>query len=368
MKPIVHIIGGGMVGLAQACALANLPITIKVFIAEEPMLNWDQSQFAIRTCAINPSSEQLLRNLDAWRFIPRSSKASVKNMLIWQSNLPNHLHYQANKLNVDHLTTIVENRALVAALWQRAQEFNNIEFCCQPLTDEVLNADLVIGADGKRSWLRNKLDMACKKHDYHQQALVAVIKSEKPHANTAYQVFSNTGPLALLPLADCYHTAMVWSNDQPRATELLALSKEDFNRELSNAFENRLGVLGLASELKAIPLVAQTAKSYVKGNAVLIGDAAHHIHPLAGQGANLGLADVACLSQKIQQSWNNAHTVNYLPALLQYQRERQLANNSMSHLMTFFQQLFSIKKIQPLINPALAILNQPWILKQLRPR
>ena len=342
----ITIVGGGMVGLAQAIALSQLsdpvldqqPVEVTVIEAREPQLTWQPTDYDARTCAINPETQLFLESLDTWAHIDPAAQAWVEQMQVWDANSDGKFNLDCAKLGRNRITTMIENRALVKALWQQAQAIENIQLCCPAKPDEQLfNADLVIGADGGHSWLREQLHLPFNEKDYEQQALVAVIETEKPHQNTAYQVFHHAGPLAVLPLQHPHHATIVWSNDLPRAQELMALPEKLFNLELTNAFDSCLGLLKTLTQPKAIPLVMRNVTQYIKGNAVLIGDAAHSIHPLAGQGVNLGLMDVQCLTQKISLALQDNKLHKHLR---EFERERKFHNRNIMHAMSLIKALF----------------------------
>ena len=187
----------------------------------------------------------------------------------------------------------------------------------------------------------NKWGMECLAKPYHHDALVAVIETEKPHYCTAYQPFLKTGPLGVLPLSDAHHVAIVWSADPSQVETLLSLSLEDFNRELMQSLNGELGRTHCVSKRKSIPLIQRHAVHYVQDNTVLIGDAAHTIHPLAGQGANLGFMDAACLAQVLIDAKQNQQAINLHRVLRRYERWRKSENEAMLLSMSAFKSVFS---------------------------
>jgi len=203
---------------------------------------------------------------------------------------------------------------------------------------------LIIGADGGQSWVRAQMGVPVTERPYDQQALVAVLKTEKTHQQMGWQSFLPTGPLGLLPLADDHTMAMVWSNDLAVAERLSALDEKTFNRELSAALNHRLGELHCLTKPVAIPLIMRHVDQYVQPRLALVGDAAHTIHPLAGQGVNLGLMDAACLAQVLVDAQNKQQDIGSLRVLRRYQRWRKGDNALMLAAMRGFKDLFGSKK------------------------
>ena len=356
-KPRILIIGAGMVGLAQALALAKLDVEIIVLESEQPKLTGSPQELDARTCAINPSSQLFLQQLNVWNKVNPSALSAVEKIQVWDSQTDASISFDCSEFQKNRLATIVVNRALQAALWEAAQACPNIHLHC-PETPESYRqlpnsnievqtnknnyqADLIIGADGGHSWLREQLNLNYYERHYEQEAIVAVIECEKLHERSAYQVFHPTGPLALLPLANLHHCAIVWSNDLTRAQELMQLPIEKFNFELTHAFSGRLGFLKCLTERKTIPLLLRDVKQYLQGRAILIGDAAHNIHPLAGQGVNLGLMDAQCLAEKITLSLQQHQTVFYPRLLREFERERKAKNRTILYLMSAFKECFA---------------------------
>ena len=206
---------------------------------------------------------------------------------------------------------------------------------------EILTADLLIGADGGRSWVRQQFNFPLLERAYQHDAIVAVIACEKPHWGCALQPFLPTGPLGVLPLANPHQVAIVWSADLARAEALVQLPEVDFNRELTNALQSRLGSMKLLSARQKIPLIMRHAKQYVMENVALVGDAAHTIHPLAGQGVNLGFQDALALTDEIIQAAAKKQPVGGLKSLRRYERRRKTDNTVMLMIMRLFKEVFA---------------------------
>jgi 2-octaprenylphenol hydroxylase len=202
---------------------------------------------------------------------------------------------------------------------------------------DTYQAQLVVGADGAHSWTRAQVNITVEEKEYKQTALIATLFIEKTHGETAFQIFLPTGPLAFLPLADPQQISIVWSSDE----DLLALSPEDFLRRLQIHAQDRYGQIKLVSTPRRFPLSMRHAKEYVKARLALIGDAAHTLHPLAGQGLNLGIADAACLAEVILKAHIKNKAYFFESTLKAYQRIRRAENMKMILSMSAFHHLFT---------------------------
>lgn len=346
-KPKIIIIGAGLVGLAQALALAQKDI--QVVLIEEQKFVFSKEKMTARVSAINLSSIEFLRSLDIKT--DQVPLTRLEKLVVWDDLTQAEIDFDAAMLGKAELGAIIENRELLRSLWLAVEQNKNIEIIyAEPqnlvlkagqveLTlsnQQTLIAELIIGADGAQSWLRNTLNIEIKERSYHQKAIIACVENEKVHQNTGWQNFLNTGPLALLPLNNPHNCAIVWSSDDARALELMAMDESQFNIEINNAFGSRLGEIKLLSERQLFPLIMRHAKNYVLPHAVLIGDAAHSLHPLAGQGVNLGFMDAQSLAKHIDAK-NPANFKN----LRRYERERKAANTRMLFAMRGLRDLFA---------------------------
>ena len=339
----VIIIGGGMVGLAFAIELSqkkNCSIAIVEPNTSNPPI---KKTFHTRVSAITPSSKQYLKSLNIWKDIKR--KQVFVSTKVWDQNSHGRLNFHAKDENMDHLGYIIENDLIQSALFGAIDE-NKIEYINAKLSDlkktdsgyEVnlddqtnLFCQLLVGADGANSQVRTLSAIEVTERDYQQKAIIANVISEKPFQQTTWQRFLSDSIIALLPLSE-NQASIVWSCENHLAEELIKLDNDKFNESLSEAVEYRFGNLELESDRQAFPLIERSAKDYTKPNLALIGDAAHNIHPLAGQGVNLGFADAKELN--FQLLANNDKTLGDFSVLRKYARARRLDNELMAKTMT----------------------------------
>jgi len=356
-KKDIIIIGGGMVGLSLASALSKANFSVAVIESREPTLQWEASDYDARVSAINLASCRFLKYLNIWQKLNKSSMSSIDKMIVWDQQGGGEIQFDAAEIQQDKLGYIVENREIIRALWEQLSADPNVELLCPEKVANVtvnqknvyleygenkkIHANLIVGADGGNSWVRKQIGIDLKQQPYHHNAIVAVIKTTQPHGQTALQPFLKTGPLGVLPLAESDHVSIVWSANVLRSEELMSMSLMDFNRALTNALDYRLGQVHCLSERKSIPLVMRHAKQYVTDRVALVGDAAHTIHPLAGQGANLGFMDAACLAQTVVDAKEKLQDIGSLRVLRRYERWRKGDNTMMLLAMRSFKECFT---------------------------
>jgi len=356
-------------------------------ISQAALNSWDR-----RVSALTPSSEALLQTVGAWPLMRGGRVAPYDCMRVWDAEGTGNIEFSAQDSGVPLLGHIVENRITVDALVRSAERQRGIDFYWgNPLSDlgggplasqsyrqsqaespgknaglgqpsiaqeselisatlnsgEVLLTHLLVGADGARSRVRERLDFGVRAWSYEQSAIVATVALANAHDHTCYQAFLTTGPLALLPLADPNLCSIVWSLDQPLAEQHLQMDDAAFLGVLNRA----LGGSGLevvaSSERAGFPLRQSHAIDYVQSRVALIADAAHSIHPLAGQGINLGLKDAAVLAQEVIQAWAQGLDHGDLTVLRRYQRQRKGDNLAMMAAMEAFKRGFGSQ--------------QPWV-------
>jgi 2-octaprenylphenol hydroxylase len=352
----VIIVGGGMVGAALACALADTPLRIAVVEAKSPDLQWPKSTYDMRTSAVSRASQRILQSLEVWPLMQTMRINPYTDMHVWDSSGKGVIHFDCADIGEPSLGHIVENGVILAALYQRMQALDNIELLC-PTTPrrltkaldgylftleqgQTLQTDLIVAADGARSWVRQAAGIEAHIEDYHQTAVVTNVKTAQHHQNTAWQVFLPTGPLAFLPLTEGY-SSIVWSTSPEHAEALLAMEDEAFKTALQTAFANTLGPIVEVGQRGTFPLRSLHVKHYVKPGLALVGDAAHAIHPLAGQGVNLGFADAACLAEVITDGLVQGKNIGAYEVLRRYERWRKGDNASMLAAMSTFKTVFT---------------------------
>ena len=395
----VVIVGGGMVGSALAAALANTDISIALIEPNEAQQppqtdlasddsfskDWSCADFDTRVSAITAQSEALLKKLGIWALISEQRKSPYQGMTVWDAEGTGEVNFNANELHVPCLGTIVENREIVWALQKVVEQANNITVIRDSVSHidnqdvhsqtpvflssgETLKTDLLVGADGALSRVKQWGEFANCEWDYQHHALVATVELEQSHQLTAWQRFRPEGPLALLPLAagNDKTCSIVWSTNEEECQQLLALDDEAFCQQLGQAFENRLGQIMTVGPRAAFPLRQRHAKNYVISGIALVGDAAHTIHPLAGQGVNLGFKDVAALSEELLRANNAGILLGNLSVLKRYERRRQGDNLLMMAAMEGFKRLFAAEQpmIRLLRNQGMRLFNRASAVKQ----
>lgn len=362
----ILIAGGGMAGLSMALALAGSGLRLALVDQQHPPSaaalapDLAQRDFDTRVSALTTASAALLERLGVWETLKTLRLSPYTRMHVWDADGTGAIDFDADDLHAEALGWIVENPLVCAAL---ADALAQTQVECRYDTGIVgleraangyllrlgdgtaLSARLVIGADGGRSRIREWAGLRTRHWSYGHQALVTTLRTELPHQATAWQRFMPTGPLAFLPLrqqgGDAQQTcSIVWSCEPTLAAQLLGLAPETFAERCAQAFERRLGAVEMLAPLQSFPLHQVHAVDYTAPHLALIGDAAHTIHPLAGQGINLGLADVAALSEVILQAHAKGQDFASPQVLSRYQRQRKPANLGMMLGMEGFKRLF----------------------------
>ncbi len=334
----VIIVGGGISGLATATALAKLGLKVTV-IDKAPLSLARPIAHPLRYVAINAASKTFLQSLSAW---PKENEvSSYQKMFIWDEGSNGQVSFEATEFALPSLGYIVSEKALL-------EEIARLDSVClvgDSLLDEICIDDLVsvhcqtgvkkakllIGADGANSWVKKTLNFTTKEKPYGHHAIVATVTMEKSHQQTAFQRFTQSGPLAFLPLSNEHQCSIVYSCDARTHQTLMGADDNTFLKKLSEDFEYQLGQITAVSERIAFPLVERHCREYVRPHVALIADAIHTIHPLAGLGLNLGLKDVASLVKAISKNTDNVGEYRLLRA---YERERKGHNTFVLSLMS----------------------------------
>ena len=349
----VLIVGGGMVGTALACALGNSRLKIGLLDSRAPITS-PQSDYDLRVSAITLASRTLFKNLGAWEAMLRVRVSPVEAMRVWEDE--GEIHFDAAEIGEPCLAYIVENRVIQSALVERLHEFTNVHCLWQIEIESIalgdaaatvtlkdgrsLEARLLVGADGAESAVRRAAGIECRQLDLKQKGIVATVRTENPHERTARQRFLPTGPLAFLPLLEPSACSIVWSADTARADALMALDDATFIAELEAAFGDRLGRVLSVSRRQTFALALAHARVYTAPRLALVGDAAHVVHPLAGQGVNLGLLDAAALAERVLDAAMRGRDVGAHSWLRRYERARKGENLGMIAITGGFKYLF----------------------------
>lgn len=352
--PIV-IVGGSMVGLTLAALLAKNHFDVTV-VESQP---YDFSEYILsaRVSAIHLTSKKIFAQLGLWETLEQHA-APLQEMKIWDHTQNAQLHFDSRDIQELQMGWIVDNARITHALFEHLQHNKHVTFLCpaKPVdlthqdntlsltldNNQIIKTDLLIGADGAHSWVRDNMHIPLKTRDYFHKAIIAVIESQHAHQQCAYQKFLKTGPVALLPLQQTHHTALVWSADHSASDALMQQSPDEFNRSLTEALDFKLGKLKAITERKQFSLVMRHAENYATQNCVLVGDAAHTIHPLAGLGVNLGLLDAAVLTQTLVDARNKHKPIYDDRVLQQYARQRKSDNTDVIIAMRGLKELFEI--------------------------
>lgn len=357
----VVVVGGGPVGACVAALLAAgaprraAPLAVAILEPHRPA--YPEGAIDPRVAAFSRASERILEAAGAWPKIAATRISPYERMRIWHESVaPTDraaLRFDAAQAGEPNLGYIIETRLVQAALLDAAvargariytSGFVSLKTSAERMhiatTAAALSARLVVGADGARSPLRAAAGLDATVSDYGQIAIVATVATERPHEQTAWQRFLRTGTLAFLPLADGT-SSIVWSADEKLARELLAATAEEFGRELARAADGALGATRLVSERLSFTLQRLAAPRYVTERCALVGDAAHVVHPLAGQGVNLGLLDAATLAELVLAAYDEGEDPGALRVLRRYERWRKSETEFMRVAIDAFDRLLA---------------------------
>jgi 2-octaprenyl-3-methyl-6-methoxy-1,4-benzoquinol hydroxylase len=357
------IVGGGMVGAASALALAQLGLTVALIEQYEPQRFTQEQDFDLRVSAISLASQYLLEQLGSWSQVLQWRACPYRRLGVWEQEYA-YTEFNANDIKQAHLGHIVENRLLQLSLWQQITLQPNIELFCPEklislsqkndnatlvLENITLTAKLVIAADGANSQVRDLVNIGVTAWDYQQSAMLINVKTQRPQQDITWQQYLPTGPVAFLPLNNETvieeknqggYGSLVWYNQRDEIKRLSALSNQQLQQEILSVFPKRLGPIEVLAK-GAFPLTRRHANTYQKNRVLLLGDAAHTINPMAGQGVNLGFKDVQALQTVISSAiakgecWHNEHV------LARYETMRRKDNMLMQSTMDVLYHTFS---------------------------
>lgn len=352
----VVIVGAGMIGLSMALALKNADMRIAIIDASTGDSELSE-QPQLRVSALNLATQTLLKNLGVWQQIVDARAQSYQFMHVWDQDSFADIHFSHEQVQQPFLGHIVENNVVRNALWKAAESEHSIDIFAPVRIDklglgqqasfislesgDMLSAKLVVGADGANSLVRREAAFPLTFWDYDQHAIVATVRTELAHGNTARQVFTPQGPLAFLPLYEPDLCSIVWSQEVSQAQALLQVDEQAFSRALYTAFDGKLGNIELVSQRQSYPLKMRYARQWVNDRVALIGDAAHTIHPLAGQGANLGFLDAAALAQTLLRLHIEGKDIGLVKHLRHYERWRKTEASKMIAGMEGFKRLYA---------------------------
>lgn len=354
----IIILGGGLVGLTAANLCAQQGFSVALVERQGPHLTWDDNHFDIRCSAISKASQILFQEMGVWDSIVKERVSAYQRMHVWDALGFGEITFDAAEVGEADLGHIIENRVMQKALWVYAKQSTQVHFFvpANPIALQIepehvfltlndqanLKAKLIIGADGGHSWLREFIHIESKQHDYHQSALVATVRTELSHQQTAWQRFLPEGPLAFLPLNSGL-SSIVWTSTTEKTKTLMSLAEGKFCEELAHAFDYRLGSVLSTAERRDFPLSRMHANHYIANRVALIGDAIHVIHPLAGQGVNLGLGDAQKLVETLSSADKRASDIGHHLVLRKYERARKGQVLSTLLAMDFLNRTFTRK-------------------------
>ena len=351
----VVIIGGGMVGAAVACCLGDSNLQVAVIENEFPQEFSPEQSHDLRVSALSIASKTILEMVGAWQGIESRRLCPFKRMRVWET--AGDTEFCSDDIGYSELGYIVENRVTQLALLERLQVFKNVELIC-PTRIETLNysnsddselilnngriltAKLLVAADGANSKIRQSANLGLTSWDYQQHALVIYIETAYPQQDITWQRFTPSGPQAFLPLTGNFGS-IVWYNSPDEVKRLQALSNDDLKHELIIIFPKELGEVTRVISATSFPLTRRHAQNYVKHGIALVGDAAHTINPLAGQGVNIGLLDAAALAEVLVEAVQQGRSIADESILKRYEKMRRTENLKMMTVMDVFYQAFS---------------------------
>ncbi len=351
----IVVVGGGMVGAAVACGLGGSSLKVAVIESAPPQAFAPDQSHDLRVSALSIASKNILETVGAWSGVVNRRLCPFRRMRVWET--AGDTEFCSDDINYPELGFIVENRVTQLALLERLQDFANVELMCPATINKInysagqspevelgdgriLSAKVLVAADGGQSRVRQAVGLGVTSWDYNQHALVIYIDTDYGQQDITWQRFVPSGPQAFLPLTGHYGS-IVWYNSPDEVARLKTLSNADLLRELTATFPDCLGKVNAILGTASFPLKRQHAQSYVKPGVVLVGDAAHMINPLAGQGVNIGLLDAAALAEVLIDASKQGLEPGDLAVLRRYEKMRRNENLKMMTVMDVFYRVFS---------------------------
>jgi 2-octaprenylphenol hydroxylase len=376
----VVIVGSGVVGATTALALAkNTQLRIAILDANEIQFDWNENVCDHRVSAISLASKNIFKNLQVWDVIASKRISSYTAMHVWDEKNASEIHFDCKEVGESALGYIIEDNVVRISLVSALKQYPHVDFIfpkklisfCETVEGLKLELDgaqiitkLLIAADGANSRVRELMDSQLKEYDYGHTAIVATLQTEFSNQATAWQRFLKTGPLAFLPLQEKHTSSIVWSASHDYAKELLAMNDARFCEQLEKSFY-KLGRIDSVGTRYHFPLRMRHVKHYVQSRVALIGDAAHTIHPLLGQGVNLGLLDAACLVEVLLDSIKKHRDFSGFSVLRRYERWRKSDNLAMLTSAEMFKKMFATDNamLEQMRNVGMNFTNHTAIIK-----
>ncbi|MDZ4728640.1 MAG: FAD-dependent oxidoreductase [Xanthomonadales bacterium] len=377
----IIVVGAGMVGAATACMLARAGFSVQVIESKQAQQFSTDEPVGLRVSALSPGSQNVLTAAGVWQRIADQRHSAYRRMRVEDGDEKTVLDFNAGEFALERLGSIVENDLVQYALWQQMQNLASVELVCPASVRQIhieagtaqvtlddgrsLSAALLVGADGATSAVRKAMGVDQQVWTYGQQGIVCVVKSSIANTGLAWQRFMPGGPLAFLPLADG-SSSIVWTRPDIEVNELLTLDDAAFLARLQSAMAESAGAESLFGKLQscgpraAFPLRMALSDSYATQCAVLIGDAAHVVHPLAGQGVNLGFLDAAALVETLLGNRKQGNRLNDERSLQAYSRARRSETELMARGIHGIRSLFAIQPLSPLRRLGLGLLARSW--------
>lgn len=375
----VAVVGGGMVGSALAALLVRGGLSVSLVEAREPPAFDPDAPVGLRVSALSPGSASILDAAGAWAAIEALRSCPYRHMHVEESGHETVLEFEAPRFGLERLGTIVENAAVQSVLWRLATSNPMLRLLCpervrswQSGPDVVrlelesgarLDAALVVAADGADSTLRRLAGIDQQTWDYEQQGVVCVVRTARPNPGTAWQRFMEGGPVAFLPLSDG-QSSIVWTRPAREASGLLDLPEAEFIDRLNAASGAWLGEVEACGPRAAFPLAMRLSDRYIAERTVLLGDAAHVVHPLAGQGVNLGFADAAALVEMVLARRRSGSDIGAYSMLTAYERWRRSENTLMAGGIHALRGLYMTQALGWLRGLGMGVVGRSWFARE----